>query len=83
MINFSEKLKLLKVEERKFQDTLYLRVRFLHVDEFIDLSYFYNEKDKEKFSNLANAKLGTEYLVDLGFNPESKILKLLDWAVIE
>lgn len=84
MLQCTEKLKLLKVEERQYEQTKYLRVRFLNVDEFIDVSYYLNKNNAEKYSQLANAELGREFIVDLGILVDNQNrLKLLDWAVVE
>ncbi len=76
------KVRLLKVEERTYENNEYLRVRFLHEAEFIDLSYYYNEKNKEKFFELKKLPVNSDCLIELGLNPETKALKLVDWAVI-
>ena len=84
MLQCTEKLKLLKVEERQYQETKYLRVRFLNVDEFIDLSYYLNKNNGDKYAQLANAELGRDFIVDIGILIDNQNrLKLLDWAVVE
>lgn len=84
MLQCTEKLKLVKLEEKQFQETKYLRVRFLNVDEFIDLSYYLNKKNAEKYAQLAKADLGREFIVDIGILIDNQNkLKLLDWAVVE
>lgn len=84
MLQCTEKLKLLKVEERQFEQTKYLRVRFLNVDEFIDLSYYLNKNNSDRYTQLANAELGKEFIVDIGVLVDNQNrLKLLDLAVVE
>ena len=83
MIKFNEKMKLLKVEERTYQDNKYLKIRFLCVDEIVDLTYYLNDKNNKEFVALANLPLNTECLVELGFNPETKSLRLLDCVVVK
>ena len=84
MLQCTKKLKLLKVEERQYEQTKYLRVRFLNVDEFIDLSYYLNKNNGEKYAQLANAELGREFIVDIGILIDNQNrLKLLNWAVVE
>ena len=68
------------------------KISYIHLDEFGSFVWKISdggeditalgERVKEKFAELANLPVNSDCLIELGLNPETKTLKLVDWAVI-